>query len=211
MAYLQIGGSGISPLARIRPVLLRPRFPALTAPLRCRLEDDGSSGSSGEEPPESLFMKELKRRGITPTSLLEEGAGGRGAYPGLREEVEFEQEERSGGGRGRGPRKWNGVASADYNMGLENQRERSMALNSEGLEGLIPRAKLLLTVGATFFLGFWPLMLITIAFFSALYFFFGTSFVHDASKMQVSPPQYVDPYGFLEDEGISQAAPRLLN
>ena len=37
-------------------------------------------------------------------------------------------------------------------------------------QGLIPRAKLLLTLGGTFFLGFWPLILITVAFFSSLYF-----------------------------------------
>lgn len=37
-------------------------------------------------------------------------------------------------------------------------------------QGLIPRAKLLLTIGGTFFLGFGPLILITVAFFCALYF-----------------------------------------
>ncbi|CAJ1977309.1 unnamed protein product [Sphenostylis stenocarpa] len=96
--------------------------------------------------------------------------------------------------------------------------------------GLIPRAKLLLTIGGTFFLGFGPLILIIVATFSALYFwiqrsdvfemaldlilslllqYFGPTFVHDASKMAISPPQYVDPYALLEDERISQIAPRL--
>uniref|UniRef100_M1CF12 Tubulin alpha-6 chain n=1 Tax=Solanum tuberosum TaxID=4113 RepID=M1CF12_SOLTU len=37
------------------------------------------------------------------------------------------------------------------------------------LQGLIPRAKLLLTLGGTFFLAFWPLILVTIAAFLALY------------------------------------------
>jgi len=37
-------------------------------------------------------------------------------------------------------------------------------------QGLVPRAKLLLTLGGTFFLAFGPLILITVAFFSALYF-----------------------------------------
>lgn len=37
-------------------------------------------------------------------------------------------------------------------------------------QGLIPRARLLLTIGGTFFLGFGPLILVTVAFFSALYF-----------------------------------------
>lgn len=36
-------------------------------------------------------------------------------------------------------------------------------------QGLIPRAKLLLTIGGTFFLGFWPLILITLGLFLALY------------------------------------------
>ncbi|KAI6701520.1 hypothetical protein NL676_015844 [Syzygium grande] len=39
----------------------------------CKVQDgDGKSNGIGEEPPESLFMKELKRRGMTPTSLLED-------------------------------------------------------------------------------------------------------------------------------------------
>lgn len=37
------------------------------------------------------------------------------------------------------------------------------------MQGLVPRAKLLLTIGGTFFWGFWPLVLITVAFFAALY------------------------------------------
>lgn len=84
-----------------------------------------------------------------------------------------------------------------------------MALNSEGLEGLVPRAKLLLTTGGTFFLGFGPLILATIAFFSVVYLYFGPSFIHDGSKTPTSPQQYIDPYALLEDERISQMAPRV--
>ncbi len=84
-----------------------------------------------------------------------------------------------------------------------------MALNSEGLEGLIPRAKVLLTIGGTFFLGFGPLILITVAFFCALYFYFGPTFVHDGSEPPIIPPQYMDPNELLEDERISQIAPRV--
>ncbi|RYQ93801.1 hypothetical protein Ahy_A09g042254 [Arachis hypogaea] len=153
---------------------------------------------SGEEPPESLFMKELKRRGMTPTSLLEDYKQGNS---GVDEEVVVNEQDRGL------PRR--NVVSTDVERSLENQRERSMALNSEGLEGLVPRAKLLLSLGGTFFLGFGPLILITVAFFSALYLYFGPTFVHDASKMSLSPPQYVDPYALLEDERISQIAPQL--
>ncbi|XP_030472531.1 uncharacterized protein LOC115690343 [Syzygium oleosum] len=160
----------------------------------CKVQDgDGKSNGIGEEPPESLFMKELKRRGMTPTSLLEDTK--KGTYDnGLEEE--------------RGFSKRNAVSTEPGNN-LTNQREQSMALNSEGLEGLIPRAKLLLTLGGTFFLGFWPLILITVASFSALYLYFGPTFVHDGSNVRVSPPQYNDPYALLEDERISQMAPRV--
>ncbi|KAE8661562.1 Pyruvate kinase family protein isoform 1 [Hibiscus syriacus] len=95
------------------------------------------------------------------------------------------------------------MLSTDYEKSLCNQRQRSMDLNREGLEGLVPRAKLLLTLGGTFFLGFWPLILSTIAFFSALYLYFGSSFIHDGSKTPVSPPQFIDPCALLEDERIS--------
>nr|ADN33818.1 tubulin alpha chain [Cucumis melo subsp. melo] len=138
-------------------------------------------------------MKELKKRGITPTSLLEDtnnsdfGLGG-----------EMTGENRDFSRRS--------AVSTEVNKSLSNQRERSMQLNSEGLEGLIPRAKLLLTIGGTFFLGFWPLIIITVSFFFGLYFFFGSSFIHDG-KTPISPPPYVDPYALLEDERISQIAP----
>ncbi|KHN23180.1 hypothetical protein glysoja_044496 [Glycine soja] len=156
------------------------------------------SKKNSEEPPESLFMKELKRRGMTPTSLLDDY---KQSDYGLDEEVYVNEED-----RGFPKRK---AVSTNVERSLDNQRERSMALNSEGLEGLVPRAKLLLTIGGTFFLGFGPLILIIVATFSALYFYFGPTFVHDASKMAISPPQYVDPYALLEDERISQIAPRL--
>lgn len=135
---------------------------------------------------------------MTPTSLLEDY---KQTNYGVDEEAFVNEED-----RGFLNRK---TVSTNIERGLENQRERSMALNSEGLEGLVPRAKLLLTLGGTFFLAFGPLILITVAFFSALYFYFGPSFIHDGSKMSISPPQYVDPYALLEDERISQIAPRL--
>ena len=67
-------------------------------------------------------MKELKRRGITPASLLEESK--RSSY--ADEEINFKEEE---GGYSR-----RNAVSTDYEKSLSNQRERSMALNSEGLE-----------------------------------------------------------------------------
>ncbi|KAL4383967.1 hypothetical protein GQ457_15G015310 [Hibiscus cannabinus] len=165
---------------------------------RCRIRCSGDKQSNGEEPPESLFMKELKRRGMTPASLLEDAK--KGNY-GLNEGMKTGEEMASFSTRN--------AVSTDYDKSLSNQRERSMELNSEGLEGLVPRAKLLLTLGGTFFLVFWPLILSTIAFFSALYLYFGSSFIHDGSTTPVSPPPYIDPYALLEDERISGTASRL--
>ncbi|EPS68323.1 hypothetical protein M569_06449, partial [Genlisea aurea] len=144
---------------------------------------------SGEEPPESLFMKELRRRGITPTSLLDEKKIS-------TEDAKFREED---GGWGYSRRRG---STTDADPNLSKQLETSRALNSEGLEGLIPRARLLLSLGATFFLGFWPLILVTVASFSALYLYFGSEFVHIGSNTSVPPPQYVDPYTLLEDEKI---------
>lgn len=80
----------------------------------------------GEEPPESLFMKELKRRGMTPTSLLEES--NKSSYSD--EQTKYREED--GGFSQRN------AVSTNAGMNLTNQREQSMALNSEGLEvGLI--------------------------------------------------------------------------
>lgn len=76
---------------------------------------------SGEEPPESLFMKELRRRGMNPTSLLEERE--RTEY-GMNDEMRNED-------RGFSARN---AVSTEIEKSLANQRERSMQLNSEGLE-----------------------------------------------------------------------------
>lgn len=101
----------------------------------------------------------------------------------------------------------NGVTT-DAETNVSNQREKSMALNSEGLEGLIPRAKALLTLGGTFFLGFWPLILVTVASFSALYLYFGAEFVHYGNTRNASElPQYIDPYELLEEDRIYTAPP----
>ncbi|KAK4739893.1 hypothetical protein R3W88_003590 [Solanum pinnatisectum] len=162
----------------------------------CRIQDNENQ-SNGDEPPESLFMKELRRRGMNPTSLLEE------TNTNIKDDEETKSREEDGGFYRRN------ALSTDSGRNLTNQREQSMALNSEGLEGLIPRAKLLLTLGGTFFLAFWPLILVTIAAFLALYLYFGPSFVHYATNRSTDPPPYVDPYVLLEEERISQTAPRL--
>ncbi|CAH9091130.1 unnamed protein product [Cuscuta epithymum] len=158
----------------------------------CTVQDN-ENPSEGEEPPESLFVKELKRRGMTPTSLLEE------SNKKIYESGTTIKEEDGNLFR-------KSAVSTESGRNLYNQREQSMALNSEGIEGLIPRAKLLLTLGGSFFLGFGPLILVIIAFFSALYVYSGPKFIHDASNTHITPPKYVDPYALLEEERISQKA-----
>ncbi|GMH13576.1 hypothetical protein Nepgr_015417 [Nepenthes gracilis] len=173
------------------------RFPRAGIDIQKRLRvcckfQEGDNQSNGEEPPESLFMKELRRRGINPTSLLEEGNRST-----LNEEMKEQEGDRVLAKRN--------AISTDSDDSLTNQREQSMALNSEGLEGLVPRAKLLLTLGGTFFFGLWPLILMTVAFFSALYLYLGPNFIHDASKTSITPPpQYIDPYVLLQEKRISQ-------
>ncbi|PKA50399.1 hypothetical protein AXF42_Ash013488 [Apostasia shenzhenica] len=163
MACLQMGRSDFSPMLRLHYGLtLRRRAVAPTVHFRCCLRQNGGD-AKGDEPPESLFMKELKKRGMNPATLLEDASYAQG------EQDRAAKEENSGG---LGKAKRNKVASAEYEKGASGQRERSMALNSEGIQGLIPRAKLLLTIGGTFFLGFWPLMLITISAFCSFVLFF---------------------------------------
>lgn len=162
--------------------------------VRCGPQE-GDNRKNGEEPPESLFMKELRRRGMNPTSLLEDSTR---SFSEI-EELKLNEDER-------GSLKRN-VVSTEIEKGIANQRERSMALNSEGLEGLIPRAKILLTLGGTFFFGFWPFILVTVAFFFALYLYFGPAFIHDGSNSSLAHSQYIDPYALLEDERMSKTAP----
>lgn len=60
---------------------------------------------------------------MTPTSLLEEKK--RNNY-GLENEINLEEEDRGSSNRN--------AVSTELEKSLSNQRERSMALNSEGLE-----------------------------------------------------------------------------
>ena len=78
--------------------------------------------NSSEEPPESLFMKEPRRRGMMPTSLLEDTYT---SEDGLNDETSRKE--------GRAFSQRNAV-STEVEKSLSDQRERSMKLNSEGLE-----------------------------------------------------------------------------
>ncbi|CAL9072217.1 unnamed protein product [Musa textilis] len=134
MATFQLARSGFSPALRLsQPALRRPSGLLGPVRIRCRLpEDNGGEPDAWEEPPESLFMKELRRRGMTPTSLLEDGE--RGALGQGQREMEAKEDSGNGGGgrRERGGR--NGVASVELEKAMTRPRERFMSVNSEGFE-----------------------------------------------------------------------------
>lgn len=88
---------------------------------RVRIVDFVELSFVGDEPPESLFMKELKRRGMTPTSLLQD-------Y-----EVDVD-EIKTGKESGSSSSSKTTATTPAFDQSLLNQRERSLALNSEGLE-----------------------------------------------------------------------------
>ncbi|QHO37627.1 Tubulin alpha-6 chain, putative [Arachis hypogaea] len=73
----------------------------------------------GEKPPESLFMKELKRMGMTPTSLLEDYKQGNS---GVDEEVVVNEQDK-------GLLRKN-VVSTDVERRLENSHNRCILFNS---------------------------------------------------------------------------------
>jgi hypothetical protein len=110
----------------VRPALtpLRPRGRrVLRLSVRCRVGgDEGERGQGSEDDaPESLFAKELRRRGMSTGSIPSGEKAGTTA----------EAEEGGRGGRKRV------AAAAEFERaaaGMDGQRERSMALNSEGIE-----------------------------------------------------------------------------
>jgi hypothetical protein len=78
-----------------------------------------------------------------------------------------------------------------FQAGTENQLERSRQLNSEGLEGLIPRAGSLVQLGLSFFLAFGPFIIAVILASGAIYAVFGSDFIHGGRpSSSYSPPQY---------------------
>lgn len=136
---------------------------------------------SGEERPETLFMRELAKRKKL------------GQDVGTKEtDTKTKEQDSEGGGLGK-PKFTDEREAAD-------QRKRSMALNSEGLDGLIPRGQELVKLGGTFWLSFWPFIAASVAFFLASYLYFGPAFLHSGNRM--STPPYVDPYLLLDSEQL---------
>ncbi|KAL0052728.1 hypothetical protein WJX82_006723 [Trebouxia sp. C0006] len=138
------------------------------------------------ESPESLFQKELNRRGINSSSL--DTADDRQGEPSSSREAspppQFADKNMSGG-----------------------QLERSRKLNSEGLEGLIPRATSLAQLGGSFFLAFLPAVLVISLLFSAIYFVYGQDFIHGGDHLRSAPPPYLDPFDLLDAPTVDPMVP----
>lgn len=143
-----------------------------------------TEGDSQERDVDSLFAQELRRRGLSSVDDIPDvpsSSSGSGAGAG-------------GGGARREPPRWASWASntaSEDRVPTQDQLEFSRKLNSEGLEGLIPRGALLLRLGLTSFLGFAPLVVATALASWALYAILGSSFIHSGSPA-AGPPPYVD-------------------
>eukprot|EP00271_Cylindrocystis_brebissonii_P008833 TRINITY_DN23341_c0_g1_i1.p1 TRINITY_DN23341_c0_g1~~TRINITY_DN23341_c0_g1_i1.p1 ORF type:complete len:274 (-),score=36.95 TRINITY_DN23341_c0_g1_i1:485-1306(-) len=180
---------------------LRVFYPGRGSCVRMQKNEDNGSQSSGgpNDSAESLFMKELRRRGMSRTS---EKAGTGKSKGG---EAGGSSSSSSSGGSGwdsnvKSPPRF----TADRAGGDPGQLEKTRLLNSEGLEGFPTRAWELIRLGGLFPLYFWPLGLAAIAAFVSMYLYFGTSFVHSGQKYRTpsGAPPYVEPYELLESERL---------
>ncbi|GAQ81653.1 hypothetical protein KFL_000860250 [Klebsormidium nitens] len=151
--------------------------------LRSQAGDDKSSAGNS---PEDAFQRELRRRGLRPDGTKDPN------FKGPKTATE-----EGGAGKPDPPPPF---------AKLPDQLEKSRKLNSEGLEGLLPRAGELLKLGTTFFLAFWPLVLTAIVLFGGAYAVLGSNFVHGGERSQnAGAPKYVDPYELLAQEEIMRA------
>ncbi|KAL4458760.1 hypothetical protein ABPG75_013625 [Micractinium tetrahymenae] len=137
---------------------------------------------------ETAFEKELRRRGMGSGSFSDEEAAARAAAP----RSPFHEQQAGGRQQQRaGPRPPPSFRDGDDGE-VPPQLAKSRALNSEGLEGFLPRAWELLKLGGSFFLAFSPFILAVSLTFGAIYFVFGDAFVHGGSPA-AGPPPYYDP------------------
>ena len=102
-----------------------------------------STGNDGEL--DEMFRKELERRRLS------------GSFDDIQEE------------RSKGSRPSTVIPPPSFNSDETDQLQRSRQLNSEGLEGLIPRGSQLLQLGVSFFLAFGPFIVVVLLAFAAVY------------------------------------------
>lgn len=91
-----------------------------------------------------------------------------------------------------------------------NQREKSMSLVTEGLEGFPGRASQLIKLGGSLFLGFLPFMLAFSVLFTAIYSVFGDKFLHSfegSPAPTYGTPSYIDPEKLLSEPSVDPYIP----
>eukprot|EP01023_Acetabularia_acetabulum_P006227 TRINITY_DN12603_c0_g1_i12.p2 TRINITY_DN12603_c0_g1~~TRINITY_DN12603_c0_g1_i12.p2 ORF type:complete len:200 (-),score=21.03 TRINITY_DN12603_c0_g1_i12:2297-2896(-) len=136
---------------------------------------------------ESLFMQELKKRGIQnmsdveSTSQQNQQQNQRAPYQDLPKQSSSQS----------------------------GQLNKSRALVSEGLEGLIPRATVLLKLGGQFIVGFLPLIVVVGLAFAFLVIGFGDQFIHIGGRNGVNASSYVyyDPDELLSESTYDPMVP----
>jgi len=165
---------------------------------RCYAQDESKDDSF-----ESLFKKELKRRGM-------EGSGSdtEGPSSSARDSESSTSTAKDPFASGTATRARAPPPQSAFNKGepAEDQRQKSILLVNEGLEGLIPRATELIKLGGTFFLAFAPLILGVAILFGGIYFVFGDSFVH-GGREGAGLPAYVDPDVLLSNPTVDPYVP----
>lgn len=195
-------------------MLLGPRLTGAVhhRPSFVRAQPDNQQGPAGPDGTfESLFSKELKRRGMDSGSSMDEPAPKATAEPPKASAS-------SSSSSADAPPKYPSGNTASTNpfasgsstkttsrpralpppmaQSADDQRQKSISLVNEGLEGLIPRASVLIQLGGGFFLVFLPFLIVISILFSGIYFTFGDSFVH-GGRPGSGPPPYIDPQELL--------------
>ncbi|KAK9862925.1 hypothetical protein WJX84_003937 [Apatococcus fuscideae] len=151
-----------------------------------RAAEDNKHSEQSDESTESLFMKELRRRGYQNSDgTNKKGDSSRGPA------TSTSAPDRPPIMRGR-----------PANNPPRSQLDVSRQLNSEGLEGLPGRASVLLRLGLTFFLGFAPFILVVGLLFGGIYLFEGSRFIHGGRPGQM--PEYINPDILLAEPAKDQ-------
>lgn len=157
--------------------------------------------NSDDETFESLFAKELERRGIaskSPSSDID--------FSSKAPQDPFSGTSASQQQPSASATKTSTKAESGDERVETDQRAKSISLVNEGLEGLFPRASLLVRLGSSFFLGFLPLILALSLVFGSIYGLMGEGFVHGGDTRS-GPPAYVDPEQLLSEPTVDPYIP----
>ncbi|KAK9840102.1 hypothetical protein WJX74_003360 [Apatococcus lobatus] len=179
-----------SPHLQSKQVFRRPLRQTCVRP---RAAEEDKHREQSDESTESLFMKELRRRGMQNSDGSNKQSADRGSR-GPSTSTSAPDRPPTMRGRGR-----------PVDSPPPSQLDISRQLNSEGLEGLPARASLLLRLGGTFFLGFLPVILVVALIFGGIYLFEGSRFIHGGR--QSSMPEFINPDILLAEPGAERRVP----